>query len=106
VTYITRSHAFKDNHADVVGKASHGLKQPEQKLHGTRIRESRQATSLRVALTFQSEDRGTISLKPRDSFQVPPNTPHAGGEPSQMDFKVYIVEKGKPLASRPDLSHP
>ncbi len=48
------------------------------------------------------EGKGTISLKPGDSFQVPPNTPHAGGEPSKMDFKVfatYIVEKGKPLAS-------
>jgi quercetin dioxygenase-like cupin family protein len=48
------------------------------------------------------EGQGTISLKPGDSFQVPPNTPHAGGEPSKMDFKVfatYIVEKDKPLAS-------
>ncbi len=48
------------------------------------------------------EGQGTLSLKPGDSFQVPPNTPHAGGEPSKVDFKVfatYIVEKGKPLAS-------
>jgi quercetin dioxygenase-like cupin family protein len=42
------------------------------------------------------------TLKAGDSFQIPPNTPHdACTVPGQV-FKVlgiYIVEKGKPLAS-------
>ena len=48
------------------------------------------------------EGQGIVRLKPGDSFQLPPNTPHAGGEPAKMDLKIfatYIVENGKPLAA-------
>lgn len=41
-------------------------------------------------------------LKASDGFQVPPNTPHARGKPSDKKAKLaitYVVEKGKPLAS-------
>jgi quercetin dioxygenase-like cupin family protein len=42
-------------------------------------------------------------LKPGDGFQVPPNTPHAGGKNGdKKKTKIaitYVVEKGKPLAS-------
>jgi quercetin dioxygenase-like cupin family protein len=48
------------------------------------------------------EGRQTVSLKPGDGFQIPPNTPHAGVENGPKMTKItstYIVEKGKPLAS-------
>jgi quercetin dioxygenase-like cupin family protein len=41
-------------------------------------------------------------VKPGDAFQIPPETPHAGGKPSDTGAKLvvtYVVEKGKPLAS-------
>ena len=44
----------------------------------------------------------TRNLKPGDSFQIPPNTPHAGGTAGTAKSKLlitYVVEKGKPLAS-------
>ena len=44
----------------------------------------------------------TRMLKAGDSFQVPPNTPHAGGKAGTTKSRIlvnYIVEKGKPLAS-------
>jgi Cupin domain len=44
----------------------------------------------------------TRSLKPRDGFQVPAETPHAGGKNGDKKTKLavtYVVEKGKPLAS-------
>jgi quercetin dioxygenase-like cupin family protein len=44
----------------------------------------------------------TRMLKAGDVFQIPPNTPHAGGKASNPKTRVmitYIVEKGKPLAS-------
>ena len=44
----------------------------------------------------------TRMLKAGDGFQIPPNTPHAGGKASDKKTRVmitYIVEKGKPLAS-------
>ncbi len=37
-----------------------------------------------------------------EAFQIPPETPHAGGKASAEDVRVminYIVEKGKPLAT-------
>jgi hypothetical protein len=37
-----------------------------------------------------------------DGFQIPPNTPHAGGKPGTAKTRILItsvVEKGKPLAS-------
>ena len=48
------------------------------------------------------EGQPTRSIKAGEAFQVPPNTPHAGGPPGQNDVKLlinYIVEKGKPLVS-------
>ena len=44
----------------------------------------------------------TRMLKPGDAFQIPANTPHAGGKPGAARSRLiitYIVEKGKPLAS-------
>ena len=37
-----------------------------------------------------------------DGFQIPPETPHAGGKPGNAKTRVlitYMVQKGKPLAS-------
>jgi quercetin dioxygenase-like cupin family protein len=48
------------------------------------------------------EGQPTRTLKPGDGFQVPPETPHAGGKNGDEKTRVtstYIVEKGKPLAS-------
>jgi len=44
----------------------------------------------------------TRTIKAGDGFQIPPDTPHAGGKPGDVKSRVlitYIVEKGKPLAS-------
>ena len=44
----------------------------------------------------------TRMLKAGDGFQVPANTPHAGGKAGTAKTRVlitYVVEKGKPLAS-------
>jgi len=48
------------------------------------------------------EGQPTRTYKAGDAFQVPPNTPHAGGKPSDKPTRLlinYIVEKGKPLAT-------
>lgn len=53
-------------------------------------------------LTLPIQGRETLALKPGDAFQVPPETPHAGGPASATKVRVtstYVVEKGKPLAS-------
>jgi quercetin dioxygenase-like cupin family protein len=44
----------------------------------------------------------TRALKPGDAFQIPAETPHAGGKPGDAKTRIlitYVVEKGKPLAS-------
>ena len=44
----------------------------------------------------------TRMLKAGDGFQIPPNTPHAGGKAGTGKTRLiitYVVEKGKPLAS-------
>ncbi|HYW59857.1 MAG TPA: cupin domain-containing protein [Xanthobacteraceae bacterium] len=44
----------------------------------------------------------TRMIKPGDGFQIPPETPHAGGAPGTAKSRLiitYVVEKGKPLAS-------
>ena len=44
----------------------------------------------------------TRTLKAGDAFQIPAETPHAGGKPGDAKSRVlitYVVEKGKPLAS-------
>jgi quercetin dioxygenase-like cupin family protein len=48
------------------------------------------------------EGQPTRTLKPGDGFQIPPETPHAGGKPGNAKSRIlitYVVEKGKPLAS-------
>jgi len=48
------------------------------------------------------EGQPTRTIKAGDGFQIPPETPHAGGKPGDARSRVlvtYIVEKGKPLAS-------
>jgi quercetin dioxygenase-like cupin family protein len=44
----------------------------------------------------------TRMLKAGDGFQIPPETPHAGGKPGDKKSRLaitYVVEKGKPLAT-------
>jgi len=44
----------------------------------------------------------TKVIKAGDAFQIPPETPHAGGKPGEAKSRLiitYVVEKGKPLAS-------
>jgi quercetin dioxygenase-like cupin family protein len=44
----------------------------------------------------------TRMVKAGDGFQIPRDTPHAGGKPGDNRVRVlvtYVVEKGKPLAS-------
>jgi quercetin dioxygenase-like cupin family protein len=53
-------------------------------------------------LELPIEGQPTRALKPGDGFQVPPNTPHAGGKNGDKKTKIaitYVLEKGKPLAS-------
>jgi quercetin dioxygenase-like cupin family protein len=48
------------------------------------------------------QGQATRTLKPGDGFQIPPDTPHAGGKPGDAKSRIlitYVVEKGKPLAS-------
>lgn len=48
------------------------------------------------------QGRPTQTLKAGEAFQVPPETPHAGGKPATAKTRLlvnYIVEKGKPLAT-------
>ena len=46
------------------------------------------------------EGQPTRMIKAGDAFQIPPETPHAGGKPADTKARLlinYIVEKGKPL---------
>jgi quercetin dioxygenase-like cupin family protein len=48
------------------------------------------------------QGQATRMLKPGDAFQIPPETPHAGGAAGTAKSKIlitYVVQKGKPLAS-------
>jgi quercetin dioxygenase-like cupin family protein len=52
--------------------------------------------------TLPIQGQQTLSLKAGDFWQIPPETPHAGGPASDTKIRVlitYVVEKGKPLAS-------
>jgi len=54
------------------------------------------------AIDLPIEGQPTRALKPGDGFQVPAQTPHAGGKNGDQKTKIvstYVVEKGKPLAS-------
>jgi quercetin dioxygenase-like cupin family protein len=57
---------------------------------------------LEGGLDLLVEGQPTRTLKPGDGFQVPPETPHAGGKNGDKKTRIaitYVVEKGKPLAS-------
>src|ERR1051326_4534671 len=57
---------------------------------------------LEGAIEVPIQGHETINAKAGDSFQIPPVTPHAGGQPTETKVRLmitYIVEKGKPLAS-------
>ena len=48
------------------------------------------------------QGQSTRIIKAGDAFQIPPETPHAGGKPGDAKSRIlitYVVEKGKPLAS-------
>jgi len=48
------------------------------------------------------QGQATRMLKAGDGFQIPPETPHAGGKPGTAKTRVlitYVVQKGKPLAT-------
>jgi quercetin dioxygenase-like cupin family protein len=48
------------------------------------------------------EGQATRVIKAGDAFQIPADTPHAGGKPAESKTRIlvtYVVEKGKPLAS-------
>jgi quercetin dioxygenase-like cupin family protein len=54
------------------------------------------------ALDIPIDGQPTRALKPGDAYQVPAETPHAGGKPGDKKTRIaitYVVEKGKPLAS-------
>ena len=47
------------------------------------------------------EGQPTRMVKAGEAFQIPPETPHAGGKPGDTQSRLlinYIVEKNKPLA--------
>jgi hypothetical protein len=51
---------------------------------------------------FTLPGQATRTIKAGDGFQIPPDTPHAGGKPGSAKSVIlitYVVEKGKPLAS-------
>lgn len=57
---------------------------------------------LEGGLDLPIQGQPTRTLKPGDGFQVPPETPHAGGKNGDKMTRIaitYVVEKGKPLAS-------
>jgi quercetin dioxygenase-like cupin family protein len=57
---------------------------------------------LEGAFELPVQGQETRMLKAGDGVQIPPETPHAGGKASDVKCKivsVYVVEKGKPLAS-------
>jgi quercetin dioxygenase-like cupin family protein len=57
---------------------------------------------LEGGLDLPVEGQPIRALKPGDGFQVPAETPHAGGKNGDKKTRVlitYVVEKGKPLAS-------
>jgi quercetin dioxygenase-like cupin family protein len=54
------------------------------------------------ALELPVQGQPTRAIKKGDGFQIPPETPHAGGKPTDAKCIIlvtYVVEKGKPLAS-------
>ena len=57
---------------------------------------------LEGGLEVPIQGQETRVVKAGEGFQVPPETPHAGGKPAEARTRIlvtYVVEKGKPLAS-------
>jgi quercetin dioxygenase-like cupin family protein len=57
---------------------------------------------LEGGLDLPIKGRPTLTLKPADGFQIPPETPHGGGKNGDKKTRVaitYVVEKGKPLVT-------
>ena len=57
---------------------------------------------LEGGLELPIQGQPTKMVKAGDAFQIPPETPHAGGKAPEAKTRVlitYVVEKGKPLAS-------
>ncbi len=53
-----------------------------------------------IELPIKGQDTKIYSMG--DTYQIPAETPHAGGKASDKKFRVlstYVLEKGKPLAS-------
>jgi quercetin dioxygenase-like cupin family protein len=53
------------------------------------------------ALELPIEGQPTRTFKAGEAFQVPPETPHAGGKAADVKNRIlvtYIVDKSKPLA--------
>ena len=53
-------------------------------------------------LELPVQGQPTRMLKPGDGFQIPVETPHAGGKNGDVKTVIvstYVVEKGKPLAT-------
>src|ERR1035437_5159715 len=62
---------------------------------------------LEGAFELPVQGQPTRMLKAGDGFQIPVETPHAGGKPGDKKSRIaitYVVEKGKPLSS-PASSH-
>jgi quercetin dioxygenase-like cupin family protein len=57
---------------------------------------------LEGGLELPIQGQPTRMIKAGDAFQIPAETPHAGGKPPDAKCRIlitYVVEKGKPLAS-------
>jgi quercetin dioxygenase-like cupin family protein len=57
---------------------------------------------LEGGLELPIQGQETRTIKVGDGFQIPPETPHAGGKPPDAKTRIlvtYVVEKGKPIAS-------
>jgi quercetin dioxygenase-like cupin family protein len=57
---------------------------------------------LEGGLEVPIQGQPTRNVAAGDGFQIPPETPHAGGKPAEAKTRIlvtYVVEKGKPLAS-------
>jgi len=52
-------------------------------------------------IVLNAEGRSEQSVKPGDSWQIPPNTVHWGkvGPNGAKIINTYVIEKGKPLAT-------
>ena len=61
-----------------------------------------ESAALEGGFELPIQGQETRTIKAGDGFQIPPETPHAGGKPGDAKSRIlatYIVEKGKPLAS-------